>query len=404
MLSRNFNSMVNALGKSHSALERKNDELALKNSYIDAVFQSLKINIIVLDTSLKIKVVNRNAESRFELSDDCLNRYFFDVEPFSSAADSFREPLEEVFETGCFKRLSTVVLGSSAFEADFYPALGSGGGSPAVVVILNNITERMNMERALVHSDRLASLGTLAAGLAHEINNPLGIILNHVQLLGSGALTDEQEERFLGRIESEIKRMSRLINNLLRFSREETSAAERTSPHDVLVEVMGLIDPAASAESVESFYSGGKTVERPADSYTLKFKDRRVRIFLTAGLSSDYIYCSRDSLKQIFFNILKNAIESCSPSGGIICCASESSGGDTLISISDNGCGIADKQKVFELFHSETASGSGIGLPLCRTLMENIGGSISLDDSECGGAAVILRFPAVGERYEQETI
>ena len=399
MLSRNFNSMVNTLEKNRSALETQNEELALKNSYIDAVFQSLKINIIVLDSEHRIRVLSRNAQSRLELGEDYESRDFLSVSPFREVSDILKEPLSEAFQIGRFSRLYSVSLGNASYEADFYPVFGEAQKVSAVVLILNNITEKMEMERALMRSDRLASIGSLAAGFAHEINNPLGIILNHVQLIGSGALSGEQEARFIERIETEIKRVSRMINNLLKFSREETSAAERLNPSMVLVEVVGLLDPSASAESVERFYNGSRMIDSSADCYIVNLSGKKIRIYITDSLLDGSVCCSRDSLKQIFFNLIKNSFESFEENDGIIWCAMEHFRGALRIEISDNGCGVPDKESVFELFYSSRKTGSGMGLPLCRTLMNKAGGSIRLEDSDSGGTAVVLNFPDKGDCF-----
>jgi signal transduction histidine kinase len=399
LLNCNFNSMVRVLKTNRDELQQQNAELELKNSYIDAVFQSLRINIIVLDAGGRIRVVSRNAGSRLELSEGYQGKELLSVEPFKSAGAILKSQVSEVYKSGKFVRLYSIIIGNISYEADFYPVFDDGGPLSAVVLILNNITERMNMERALTRSDKLASIGTLAAGLAHEINNPLGIILNHVQLLGTGELTTKEEERFIDRIESEIKRVSRLINNLLKFSNEDTSAVERQNPGVLLVEVIGLIDPKAGAEAVGSFYNGTRITSEAADCYAVNFKGKRVRLYLPAGMYEESISCSRDSLKQIFFNIIKNSIESCAAEDGIIWCGLSKEPDCLRVDVSDNGSGISDKEKVFELFYSNSKTGSGIGLPLCRTLMNNIGGSISIEDSEGGGTKILLIFPLREDYY-----
>ena len=198
-LSSNFNQMVNVLKKNRTELEIQNEELAMKNSYIDAVFQSLRINIIVLDPERKIQVVSKNASSRLELSQEQFGRDLLTIAPFAGEEALLRKTLDDVLLKKTFTRLYSIKFDSTSYEMDFYPVVEDDHSISAVVLILNNITDRMNMERALIQSDRLASVGTLAAGLAHEINNPMSIILNHVQLLQSDKLTPDEQTRFMSR-------------------------------------------------------------------------------------------------------------------------------------------------------------------------------------------------------------
>jgi signal transduction histidine kinase/HAMP domain-containing protein len=394
MLSNNFNNMVTVLKKNKDELEQQNEELTLKNSYIDAVFQSLSINIIVLDEDQNIRVVSRNAESRLELSEDHEGSHLLSVSPFIHNPDVIRKTLDDVYSKKTFARMYSVKFGDTSFEMDFYPVLEETGRIEALVIVMNNITDRMEMERALMRSDKLASVGKLAAGLAHEINNPMSIILNHVQLLGTGKLTEAEETKFISRIETEIERVSRLINNLLKFSREETSQRELLNPGEQLEDVIGLFDPKAQLVRVTEFNNGFETLKKDVNHFDLVFKNQRIQIFITSRLSEETIYCGRDVFRQIFFNIIKNSIESSSVDCRIFIDIEKGADGIKIM-LSDNGKGVTldEQEKIFELFYSTSKTGTGLGLPLCRTLMNSFGGSIMLDSEQNQGITVVLLFP-----------
>ena len=403
MLSRNFNEMVSVLQKNRNELESRNSELALKNSYIDAVFQSLRINIIVLDPEMRIQVISRNAGSRLELTEQHTGCGLLELDLFASKRELLRQTLDEVYQRRKFTRLYSVKFGITSYEMDFYPVIESGDRIGAVVIVMNNITERMNMENALIQSDRLASVGELAAGLAHEINNPMSIILNHVQLMKTDKLCPEDRVRFTGRVESEIKRVSKLINNLLKFSRDETVQHERISLGDMFSEVIGLIDPAARSERVAEFYDGHRIQAVEADCYRISFRDKRLEFFLSGDLVDASIVTGRNCLKQVLFNIIKNALESIEEAGGILWAGIEGTEGMTRIFLADNGCGISSEEllKVFELFYTRGKAGSGVGLglPLCRKLMNSAGGEISIESEPESGTRVVLMFPDREEFY-----
>ena len=400
MLSNNFNNMVNVLKKNRDELEAQNAELTLKNSYIDAVFQSMKINIIVLDKYRCIRVVSKNTSSQLELSSDYLGLHLLSVAPFSSKKELLEGTLSEVYEKKNFLRQYTIKFDNISFDMDFYPVLDEENAIDAVVLVLNNISEKMAMERALLRSDKLASVGKLAAGMAHEINNPLSIILNHVQLLGSGKLSKGEETKFIGRIENEIKRVSKLINNLLKFSKEDTSAHELLNPAEQIEDVLGLFDPKATRVVIQDYEDGVSGKIWNGHRYDLFFKGKNIRVIVDKVLLEEKLFCGRDAFKQIFFNIIKNSIES-STHNCLICIDLKKDEEKSVIRITDNGKGIdeADMDKVFELFYTKGKSGTGLGLPLCKTLMSNIGGTILFDSNREAGTMVSLVFPLKERMY-----
>jgi signal transduction histidine kinase/HAMP domain-containing protein len=389
-LGRNFNSMVSSLKKSKDSLEYQNSELALKNSYIDAVFQSLQINIIVINGENEIQVVSKNISSRLELTDDQIGKNVLTVSPFSENHEVLSNALETVWAEHEFYRLYSIQFGDNSFEIDFYPVKEDDGEIRVVVMILNNITEKLEMERALVRSDRLASVGQLAAGLAHEINNPMSIISNHLELLKSGKLSKSEEIRFMGRVETEVSRVGELIKNLLTFSREEkhsdkSDRLELLNPHEIINEVICLFDP---------------QVIIPAKSdddvtYAIMYHDKRVKIHISKGQEVVKIYCAKDPFKQIILNILKNALDSLEMDGGELVIGLEKGNEKTKIFVSDNGIGISesDLKEVFDPFFSRYKTGTGLGLSLCKSMMLRCGGSITIDSIKDKGTTVNLYFP-----------
>jgi two-component system, sporulation sensor kinase D len=250
----------------------------------------------------------------------------------------------------------------------------------------------MEMERALVQSDRLASVGQLAAGLAHEINNPMSIILNHLQLLESENLTKDERQRFMTRMESEIKRVSRLVKNLLKFSRDDSSVSERLDPVSVISEVLYLIDPKLKA---------GKNGEN-IDRYKLRYDSRSIEVLLHKVREKIHLDCNRDGLKQVILNVLKNSFQSFDDSGGVVeIHLNPRESGDEIV-ISDNGPGIPKQElsKIFDPFYSLRKTGTGLGLSLCKTMMHRVGGTIDIKSRDGNGTTVILKYPMKDTVYE----
>jgi two-component system NtrC family sensor kinase len=243
-------------------------------------------------------------------------------------------------------------------------------------------------------------VGQVAAGIAHEINNPMSVILNHVQLLQSHSLTEEESDVFMSRISSEIKRVAGLIERLLQFSREEQDAEETAFPGEVLQDVLCLFAPqqeelddtGTPCTVEENAYNAGR--------WTVQHKKRTIHVCLTDSGTIYPVSCGKDSIKQIFFNIFKNALEAINHDFGMIHVHIQYSREETVIRISDNGKGLPDGSgvKIFDPFYSQKrGSGTGLGLSLCQTIMERVGGSITAHGNNNRGTVVNLVFPGVEE-------
>ena len=395
-LSRNFNRMVKILEKNGNELKNRNRELQLKNTYIDAVFHSLQINIIVLDEKNRIQVVSRSARSRLNIPSDYNEKDLLDIPCFREHKGTIADALKKVWQDCEVLNLPSITIENTGYEMLFYPLTEENERVQAMVIVMVNITERMEMEKALIRSDRLASVGQIAAGLAHEINNPMNVVLNHIQLLQEEQLSHDERERFISRVEVEVKRISRLIENLLRFSREESGNEEPVFHDEVIMEVASLFnlqrDILSSGEETEE--SGTHTLMKGS----LIFNQQKIDISLTQKGRRRRYSCCRDSLKQVFFNLIKNAFQACEETEGKIRIEIEYAAGKTMVVIHDNGRGIQPEnmEKIFDPFFTLKNKGTGLGLSLCRKILDQWGASIRMK-SGSGGTSVELMFPDRGK-------
>jgi signal transduction histidine kinase len=225
-------------------------------------------------------------------------------------------------------------------------------------------------KRLLVTSERMAALGSFSAGVAHEINNPLGVILNHVQLLQSGKLSEAERGEFLARVDTEIKRISRLLRNLLHHATEDELAFSDFPPEPVVREVVQLFAPKLQ----------GKGVAVELESFPV-------------GLA---IEGHPDAVKQVFFNLLYNAVQAIHHDHGLIRVRGEADGAGFWIRVSDNGEGMdaATRAHIFEPFFTRKQyAGTGLGLALSQKIMRQHGGSIEVQSEENVGTTVSLWFP-----------
>jgi len=233
-----------------------------------------------------------------------------------------------------------------------------------------NLARLEESKRMLVTSEKLVALGRFSAGVAHEINNPLGIILNHVQLLRSGRLEEREREEFLARMETEIKRMNRLLRNLLDHATDEELAFSDLALEPVVAEVVQLFTP------------------------KLQVKGVRVRVQPFPGHA--VVEGDADAIKQVFFNLLYNAIQAIHHDHGLVSIDARADAAGWCVRVIDNGVGMdgATRAAIFQPFVTRKQGyGTGLGLALSQTIMTQHGGTIAVAGELDVGTTVTLWFP-----------
>lgn len=247
-----------------------------------------------------------------------------------------------------------------------------------IEIMAERIGERERLQSALARGDRLASVGTMAASVAHEINNPLTTVLGYAKLMREDKGDDHPDRRKLDLIAEEAERMKTIIGSLLDYSRAEAAPAS-AEPADV----NGLLRRAAALMAHAS--------ERRNVHVELDLDD-------TVHDAAGEAY----ALQQVFLNIVQNAIQAL-PSGGILQLSSELSkdGIFVLVTFDDNGPGVPAeaRERIFDPFYTTKAegSGTGLGLAVCRHLLTRMGGTIEVGDAPAGGARFVVRVPVVEE-------
>lgn len=227
----------------------------------------------------------------------------------------------------------------------------------------------------LIHGEKLASVGRLAAGVAHEIGNPLTAISGLIELLRMGDLERAQHQEFLQRIAAETDRIHGIIRELLDFARHDGPKAEL----EQRCELQLAIDDAVN-------------LVRPQK----ESRDIQISVDVQAGLGE--VVGSRARLTQVVLNLLLNAIDALQGRGQIAISARLAAEADAaLLRVSDDGPGIAPEiaQHLFEPFSTTkpAGKGTGLGLAVTHTIVEGLGGSISAGNGEKAGAWFEVRLP-----------
>ncbi len=236
-----------------------------------------------------------------------------------------------------------------------------------------SIDNLKRLQMQFVQSEKLASIGQLAAGAAHEINNPLTAILGYSDLLIDDPSVGERPRSLAEKIRDQVRRTKTLVNNLLSFARQVPS--EQRSLVDVNAVVMSS-----------------------AQLRRLDLRGKNIRIELQTGDAIPAVRGDPNQLLQVFFNIINNAVDAMEEvNGGTLTVRTLCEGGNVVILFSDTGPGISDPRLVFDPFYTTkpVGKGTGLGLSICYGLVRDHGGQISCYNRTEGGATFRIEIPAV---------
>lgn len=232
-------------------------------------------------------------------------------------------------------------------------------------------------QKEMIRAEKLASIGRLSAGLAHEIGNPIGIVKGYLDLLQRQSLDDTKRLQYIHRASGELERIDRLIRQLLDFARSSSADKRQIHINSLLKDIFELFQTRKKMDHI---------------TFTLK-----------PEASYDLLETSEARLRQVLLNFLLNAVDAIEEQGtdyeGKIFIASEEDKitNSLVITVSDNGCGIdpAYLANIFDPFFTtkEPGKGTGLGLSVSHTIIESLGGRITVDSSPGRGTEIKIILP-----------
>ncbi len=237
-------------------------------------------------------------------------------------------------------------------------------GKEAMQVIIRDITERKQAEALMLQSEKLTVAGQLAAGIAHEIRNPLTAIKGFFKLLEREM---EEKKEYFHIIESELSRIELILSELLLLAKPHQVYVHPVSVHSLLKDVTTLLETQAIMNNVW---------------FDLKLK-----------ANSPTIKCDENQMKQVFINLIKNGIEAM-PSGGTIYIDTEDSGDEVVVTLRDEGTGISEDiiKRLGEPFFTTKTTGTGLGLMITFNIIKNHHGTVNVTSEVNEGTQIEVRF------------
>lgn len=342
--------------------------------YNEVILKQLPISLIVSNYDHRIRMVNESAmeflglDSQSELRNISVEELFQgnpDIVTLLNEAQELRE--------SCSRYNLPLSLNGVAYTVNVavFPIL-DGGLLIGNMFIIEDITERERLRDQLVLSEKLASLGLLAAGVAHEINNPLGVISNYLESFKMERVSEDERPAVFDYLFEQINYISQVIGNLVSFSENQKCTAESFDAVDEIRKIINMIR-----------YNG---------------REKDIRIKFTFSEENGFsVRMNRNEFKQVLLNLFKNSFEVLS-AGGEIRLDLILREGTVLLLFRDDGPGILfeDPNDVFLPFKSTKTMGSnyGLGLSLCYNILKRNGGDISLLQEEGrAGCCFRLSFP-----------
>ncbi|UVI30845.1 ATP-binding protein [Paenibacillus spongiae] len=238
-------------------------------------------------------------------------------------------------------------------------------GQPALQVIIRDISERKKNEELLINSEKLSVAGQLAAGIAHEIRNPLTSLKGFLQLIASGR---QNNKNYFDIMKSELTRIESIVSELLMLSKPQVYELSYRDLRHVMGETVTLLEAQALLHSIE--------------------------LEIRYGEEPLWVHGVENQLKQVFINVLKNAIEAMGDGGSIqIDCVREDA--DVIIRIQDYGPGIPREQmaKIGQPFYTTKDKGTGLGLMVSYKIVDNHQGNVSVNSTLGSGTTFEISLP-----------
>ena len=362
----------------------KAEELARLKEFSENIIESVNVGILVVDFDGRITTWNSSLEEVFGIARE----------------RALRRSINEVFDGDLIETIQNVIgqegwairdtrhiykynastedgrpLTLNISLAPFEAARGVVTGT---LVVIENVTERAQLEQQLLEREKLSSIGLLAAGVAHEVNTPLAGISSYAQMLLQQVHENDPKRKLLEKIHVQTVRASGIVNNLLNFSRTGDAQFREVDVNRVLDDTLQLLEP--------------------------QLRNAKFQIACTYGEHLQPAYGSASKLQQVFMNLILNARDAM-PNGGRLTVHTRAVDTSLVIDFRDTGVGIAPENiaRIYDPFFTtkEVGQGTGLGLALSYGIIQEHNGRIFVESRPGEGAHFTIKLPTAFARQMQ---
>jgi two-component system NtrC family sensor kinase len=345
-------------------------EMQRLKDYSENIIESLTVGVSVIDEDGVVIGWNRVLEEQVAIRKEAaLGRKLQEVLSPPVYGALFPEEGQPDFRLLSEITLETAGGGKKTFDIARTPLLDNALRAYGTIIVFEDITDKIRLQQQLLTSEKLASIGLLSAGVAHEINTPLTGISSYIQMLQK-KLADTHYTQILGKVEAQTDRVARIIKNLLAFARSPSDASfQRVDLKQSLEEILSLID--------------------------YKLKNMNIRLALELA-SVPPIYAQGERLQQVFINIILNALDAM-PQGGTLGIRLDRGDGNAVVRIADTGTGIRPEllSRIFDPFFTTkgVGKGTGLGLSISYAIIKEHDGRIEVQSEVGRGSTFTITLP-----------
>jgi PAS domain S-box-containing protein len=359
----------------YASLEQKASEYERLKDFNENIVESINVGVLAVDLDDRIESWNSLMEVMYAMSrSQVIGQKLSSIFP-GEFMESFMRVREDAGVHNFYKfRLATASGEARVTNIAIAPLRTRNFSTIGRLIIVDDITERVELETQLSQAEKMSSIGVLAAGVAHEVNTPLAVISSYAQMLMKHANGDEKLTSLMDRIIRQTFRASEIVNSLLNFSRTSGTEFSDVSVNKIITETLTLLEH--------------------------QFRISQVTVETDLNLNLPSIYGNAGKLQQVFLNLFLNAKDAMSGRAGTLR-VSTSNGSAINVNISDTGSGIAPEhiQRIYDPFfttkNSPQQRGTGLGLSVTYGIIQEHAGKIRVESRPGEGTTFYLEFPLI---------
>jgi two-component system, NtrC family, sensor kinase len=358
----------------YTSLEQKAVEVARLKDFSENIVESLNVGVFAVDLLGTVDAWNSRMEQLIGVSQsEAVGKPFSQLLP-QDLVQEIEARGDEEQVTGIYKHRLVHRGRSVVLNVSITPLVSKSGEKIGRLLLFDDVTQRERMEEQMSQTEKLTSLGLLAAGVAHEVNTPLAVISNYIQMLAKQMPEGDPRHAIIEKIVKHTFRASEIVNNLLNFSRTGPGELSDVDVNHVVEETLSL-------------------VAHP-------LKTSQIQVVKHLGQSLPRVRGSANKLQQVFLNLFLNARDAM-PTGGLLEVRTAAHNGSVEIEVVDTGNGISREHihKIFDPFFTTKPGGrgTGLGLSVSYGIIKEHSGKIDVRSTPGRGTSFHVEFPAVGK-------